>query len=116
MKLMLALLVALLLSTTLAADTLLKVQWDQNPIADGVVSYALIVDGGPPMTVPNVLSPACSCIEVQKAFATGAHTLSLTALAPLLSTDPTVGGPSSSAVVTFTLNPGSQVKFLKVTK
>ena len=118
MRTALALIGLLLWSVPLSAQTTLKIQWSQDPAA---VSYNLTTDGAL-MNVPNALSVSCNCIEVQKAFAAGAHTLILTALFPSLSCEPSTSFDSGTLIesppvmVTFTLNPGSQIKNVKITK
>ncbi len=116
---LLAFIAVVCLASPVAAQTTLKVHWDYDPAA---LSYTIGFDGGAPISVPNVITPSCNCIEVQRVFTTGAHSLSATAVFPALACtpasacDPTQTIESVPVVVTFTLNGGGQIKNIKLTK
>jgi hypothetical protein len=105
----------------IAAD--LKVQWQQNAASEGVVSYNVTIDALAPLVVPNILNTTCNCIQVLAAFSTGPHTVKISAVAPLITgiavdgvTQPDQFAESAPATLTFTLNPGGQIKNVTVKK
>jgi hypothetical protein len=108
--------VAFVFGARLEAQTTLRIQWDPNDPSEGVISYNLYVDAAPALSVANVLTASCNCIQALVPFTTGSHTIKLSALAPLLSTDPSALIEGPWAIVSFTLNPGSQIKNIKITK
>lgn len=52
--------------------------WDPNPAADEVTSYAVVIDGAPPVIV-QAGSCTTECTSPWLITATGAHTIQLTA-------------------------------------
>lgn len=103
-----------LVGISAGAQTTLKVQWDQNTASEGVTSYNLYVDALPVVSVPNVLTGSCGCVQALTVFATGMHTVKVAAVAFLVSTDPASSTEGPAMTITFTLNPGSQIKNITV--
>ncbi len=112
---LLALVVALLITSSAWAQTVvLRVQWDPNAAAEEVTEYRLYVDSLPMVVVPATLNPACSCIESAQPFATGGHTIKVTAVNLAISTDPTSKQEGPPLTVTFTLNARVDVKNIRI--
>ena len=75
-----------------------KAYWSPNPIAEGVTSYTLAVDGGAPVTVPNtstndtncpVATYPSGCIMAPVTIAaSGQHTFAVVAVNPWASSAP----------------------------
>ncbi len=88
-----------------ALPATVHVQWDAPLPSDNVTGYTLILDGGAPITVPNVTDVTCGCVRtplVVPAF--GPHTVTVATNVLFLSTDPTstiTGTPT--APIPFTL-------------
>jgi hypothetical protein len=108
-------------STAAAAD--LKVQWQQNAAAEGVTNYNVTIDALAPVVVPNIVNTTCNCVQLIATFATGPHVVRISAVAPLITgiavdgvTQADEVAESAPATLTFTLNPGGQIKNVTVKK
>ena len=110
-----------LLSVALSAQTFpltIKAYWNPNPIADGVTSYTLSVDGGAPVTVPNISTNDTNCPIVTypsgcimapvTIAASGQHTFAVVAVNPWASSAP--------ATLTVNINGPGQIVWVKVAK
>lgn len=92
-------------------------QWDPPAAADNVTNYTMTLDGGAPVTVPNVVDPSCTCIRTPLTVpAFGAHTVNVVANNLLISTDPTSTQTSTPTAVAFTLARAAVITNGKVTK
>lgn len=107
-------------SLTLYAQSLPAVvhaQWDPPAVADNVIDYQVTLDGGAPVTVPNVIDASCSCIRsALNVPAFGTHSVVIVARNLLLSTDPTSTQSSTPATVSFTLAKAAVVQHSTVTR
>jgi hypothetical protein len=107
-------------SVTLYAQSLpatIHAQWDPPAAADNVTNYTMTLDGGAPVTVPNVVDQTCTCIRTALTVpAFGSHTVSVVANNLLVSTDPTSTQSSTPTAVSFTLARAAVITNGKVTK
>ncbi len=105
---------------TLYAQSLpavIHAQWDPPAAADNVTNYTMTLDGGAPVTVPNVIDQSCTCIRTPLTVpAFGAHTVAVVANNVLISTDPTSTQTSTPTTVAFTLARAAVISNGKVTK
>lgn len=105
---------------TLYAQSLpavIHAQWDPPAAADNVTNYTMTLDGGAPVTVPNVIDQSCTCIRTPLTVpAFGAHTVAVVANNVLISTDPTSTQSSAPTSVAFTLARAAVISNGKVTK
>lgn len=92
-------------------------QWDPPAATDNVTNYTMTLDGGSPVTVPNVVDQSCSCIRTPLTVpAFGSHTVAVVANNLLISTDPGSTQSSSPTTVAFTLAKAAVISNGKVTK
>ena len=107
----------LFVPSLLFGQTAVQVLWDPPlPAESGITSYNLYVDLAAPISVPVTIDPTCACIKAPIAVSVGSHTVRVTGVYLLIDTDPTSATETQSAVITFTLNNGGQIRNVKVTK
>ena len=89
-----------------SVPTTVRAQWDPNNAAEGVTAYRVVLDGGAPITVAPTLDAACSCVTTPITLSSfGSHTLSVTAVNLLLSSDPgSEQQTSDPTTLAFSLN------------
>ena len=113
--------VLVLFAVTLSAQTFpltVKAYWNPNPVADAVTSYTLAVDGGAPVTVPNISTNDTNCpiatypsgcIMAPVTIATsGQHTFVVSAVNPWATSAP--------ATITVNISSPGQIVWVKVAK
>jgi hypothetical protein len=108
-----AVIVAFMLSPFIAHAATVYVEWDGPLPGETVQSYNYYLDALPVVSVPVKIDTACTCVKVPITVGPGPHTVKVTAVAPVLVGDTNVV-ESTPVVVTFTINPGSQIKNVKV--
>lgn len=97
--------VFVLLTVSLTAQTTKFIAWDPNPATDNVAYYTMTFDGTA-YSIPPDIDPSCGCIQKSIGITSGSHTVSVTAT--------NAWGTGLPLTLTFNANSAAKVTNLRI--